>query len=60
LSGRGEVYITFWWGNLGEREHLGDPGIDGTIILKCKFRKWDVGVWTGSSWPRIETGGEHL
>jgi len=24
------------------------------------FRKWNVGVWTGSSWPRIGTGGVHL
>jgi hypothetical protein len=24
------------------------------------FRKWDVGVWTGLSWLRIETGGRHL
>jgi len=24
------------------------------------FRKWDVGVWTGSSWLRIGTGGGHL
>ena len=22
-----------WWGNLGERDHLGDPGVDGRIIL---------------------------
>jgi hypothetical protein len=22
--------------------------------------KWDVGVWTGSIWLRIETGGGHL
>jgi hypothetical protein len=28
--------------------HLGDPGIDG-IIFRWIFRKWDVGVWTGSS-----------
>ena len=26
--GKGEVYIGFWWGNLREREHLGDPGMD--------------------------------
>jgi len=24
------------------------------------FRKWDVEVWTGSSWVRIGTGGGHL
>jgi len=48
-----------WWGNLRERDHLGDPGIDGRIILTI-FRKWDVGVWTGSSWFRIGTGGGHL
>jgi len=35
---------------------LGDPGVGGRIILRCIFRKWDVGVWTGSSWLRIGTG----
>jgi hypothetical protein len=28
------------------RDNLGDPDIDGRIILRCIFRKWDVGVWT--------------
>jgi hypothetical protein len=32
----------------------------GRIILKWSFRKWDVEVWTGLSWLRIETGGRHL
>ena len=27
-------------GNLRERNHLGDPGIDGRIILRWIFRKW--------------------
>jgi len=36
---------------------LGDPGLDGRIILKWSFRKWDVGVWTGSSCLRTGTGG---
>jgi len=39
---------------------LGDPGVDGRIILRRIFRKWDVGVWTGSSWLRIGTVGGHL
>jgi len=57
--GKGEVYTGFWWGNLRERDHWGDPGADGRI-LRWIFRKWDVGVWTGSSWLRIGTGGGHL
>jgi hypothetical protein len=26
---------------------LEDPGVDGRIILRWIFRKWDVEVWTG-------------
>jgi hypothetical protein len=47
----------FWKGNLRERDHLGNPGLDGRIILRWFFRKWDVTVWTGLSWLRIGTGG---
>jgi len=47
----------FWLGNLKERDHLGDPGVDERIILRWSFRKSDVGVWTGSSWLRIGRGG---
>jgi hypothetical protein len=31
------------WGNLRERDHWGDPGVNGRIILRWIFRKWDVG-----------------
>jgi hypothetical protein len=33
----------FWWGNLRERVKFEDPGVDGKIILRWIFRKWDVG-----------------
>jgi hypothetical protein len=58
--GSGEVCTGFWWGNLRERAHWGDPDLDGRIILRRIFRKLDVGVWTGLSWLRIETGVGHL
>jgi len=58
--GRGEADRGFWWGNLRKRDHLGDSGLDGKIILRWIFRKWDVGVWTGSSWLKIGTDGGHL
>ena len=44
----GGTYTGFWWGNLRERDHLGDPGVDERTILRWIFRKWDLGVWTGS------------
>jgi len=46
--------------NLREIDHLGDQGLDGRIILIWIFRKWNVGVWIGSSWLMIGTGGGHL
>jgi len=54
------MYTGFWWGNLRERDHLEDLGIDGRIILRWIFGKWYVGAWTVSIWIRIGTGYGHL
>ena len=43
-----------------EGDHWGDLGIDGWIILGWISRRWDVGIWTGLGWPRIETCGGRL
>jgi len=43
-----------------EGDHWRDLGVDGWIILGRISRRWDVGIWTGLGWPRIETGGGRL
>ena len=40
---RGEGCTGFWWGNLRERGHWGDPDVDRRIILRWIFRKWEGG-----------------
>ena len=39
------------------KNHWGDLGINGWIILGWIYRRWGVGIWTGLGWPRIGTGG---
>jgi len=38
------------------KNHWGNLGAEGWI-LGWLSRRWDVGIWTGLGWPRIETGG---
>jgi len=38
------VHTGFRWGNLKERDHLEGPGVDGGIIYRWIFRKWDGGM----------------
>jgi len=52
--------IWSWCGNQREGDHWGDLGLDGWIILRWISMRWDVGIWTGLGWPRIETGGGGL
>ena len=47
-------------GTRREREHWGDLCVDGWILLGWISMRWDVGIWTGLGWPRIETGGGRL
>ena len=53
-------FIRSWWGNRRERDHWGDLGVDGLVILGLISRRWDVGMWTGLGWHRIGTGGGRL
>ena len=43
IPGRGQVHTGFSWRNLRERDCLDDLGIDGRIVLKLMFKKWDGG-----------------
>jgi hypothetical protein len=37
--GKGEACAGFWWENVRERDHWGDPGVDGRIIIRWIFKK---------------------
>jgi hypothetical protein len=38
---KGEMHTEIWWGNIKERRHVVDLGIDRRIILKYILNKWD-------------------
>jgi hypothetical protein len=56
---RGESHTGLWWGNLRKRDHLEDPEIDETIILKSILQKWE-GACTELICTRIGKGGALL
>ena len=41
-------------------DHWGDLGVDGWIIIGWISKRWDMGIWTGLGWLRIETGDGRL
>jgi len=55
-----DVCTRLWWGDLKERHHFEDLGIDGRLIIKLMFKKYDGGPWTGLIWPRIGKCGGRL
>jgi hypothetical protein len=51
-----EVCTGFWLGGRRETDHLEDIGLDGKIVLKRVFKRWNGEAWTLLGWPRIGTG----
>jgi hypothetical protein len=45
-DGEGISVYRVFMGNPEEKRLLGRTGVDGKIILRWAFRKWDVGFWT--------------
>ena len=52
--------VIFPTGNLRERDRWGDQDVDGKIMFRWIFRKWEGVVGTGWSWLRIGTGGGRM
>jgi hypothetical protein len=50
----------FFYKSTSKKEGLEDPSVDGRIISRWIFRKWDWGTWTGLIWLSTGTGSGHL
>jgi hypothetical protein len=53
---RGEVHKGFWWGNVKERDHFQDLGVDGRTIENESSRNRWGGEWTELICLRIGSG----
>jgi hypothetical protein len=61
--GRGEAYTGFWWENLRKRGHLGDPGLEGRIILRwigCGGMDWIDLAQDRDRWQALVTAVMNL
>jgi hypothetical protein len=56
-GGGGKRRVQGFGGNLREKDHWGDPSVDGRIVC---IKKWNMEVRTGLMWLRKGTGGGHL
>jgi len=46
-----------WWVVLKRTDHLEELDLDGRVILKLIFKKWEVEAWTGLIWLGKGIGG---
>jgi hypothetical protein len=57
---REEVCTGFGWGGMRERDHWEGRDVDGRLIIRWIFMKWEGVVGTGWSWIRIGIVGGQL
>jgi hypothetical protein len=50
----------FWWRDLADTDYWEDINVDGRIILKLIYKRWNGEAWTGLFLLRIGTGGRLL
>ena len=51
------MHAVLWWGELRERNHLGDTGVNWKIILNRILKKSVGKVWTRLIWLRVGISG---
>jgi hypothetical protein len=56
---KGEVCTRCWWGNQRVRDHWGDQDVDGRIILRWIFRKWERVVGAGEEQEKIKLDSQN-
>ena len=44
------MHARFWWGSLKERDHLGNPNVNGRIILRWDMQEVGCG---GADWIEL-------
>jgi hypothetical protein len=47
------MHTKCWSENLKGKDHTGNVGVDGKIILKWTFETQGIKAWTGLKWLRI-------